>query len=85
MEDRRNVGESSCNSGVGTDRRVQSLMFMVMMMMLLETPNICRMFTHRQGKGLHRGRTDAVYERKVTRGKFKIVKRIYVAGMKLNI
>ena len=30
MEDRRNVGESSCNSGDGTDQRVQSLMFMMM-------------------------------------------------------
>jgi hypothetical protein len=32
LEDRRNVGESSCNSGDATDRRVQSLMFMMMMM-----------------------------------------------------
>ena len=32
LEDRRNVGESSCNSGDGTDQRVQSLMFMMMMM-----------------------------------------------------
>ena len=31
LEDRRSVGTSSCNSGDGTDRRVQSLMFMVMM------------------------------------------------------
>ena len=30
-EDRRNVGESSCNFGDGTDQRVQSLMFMMMM------------------------------------------------------
>ena len=29
MEDRRNVGESSCKSGDGTDQRVQSLMFMI--------------------------------------------------------
>ena len=35
MEDRRNVGESSCNSGDGTDQRVQSLMFMMMMMMMM--------------------------------------------------
>jgi hypothetical protein len=35
MEDRRNVGGSSCNSGDGTDQRVQSLMFMMMMMMIL--------------------------------------------------
>jgi hypothetical protein len=32
LEDRRSVGASSCNCGDGTDRRVQSLMFMVMMM-----------------------------------------------------
>ena len=32
LEDRRNVGESSCNFGDGTDQRVQSLMFMIMMM-----------------------------------------------------
>jgi len=29
LEDRRNVGESSCNFGDGTDQRVQSLMFMI--------------------------------------------------------
>ena len=34
LEDRRNVGESSCNFGDGTDQRVQSLMFMIMMMMM---------------------------------------------------
>jgi len=27
----KNVGESTCNSGDGTDQRVQSLMFMMMM------------------------------------------------------
>jgi hypothetical protein len=31
LEDRRNVGKSSCMSGDGTDQRVQSLMFMMMM------------------------------------------------------
>ena len=31
LEDRRSVGESSCDCGDGTDQRVQSLMFMVMM------------------------------------------------------
>jgi len=30
LEDRRNVGENGCNSGDGTDQRVQSLMFMMM-------------------------------------------------------
>ena len=30
LEDRRNVGESSCNFGGGTGQRVQSLMFMMM-------------------------------------------------------
>ena len=34
LEDRRNVGESSCNCGDGTDQRVQSFMFMMMMMMI---------------------------------------------------
>ena len=33
LEDRRNVGESSCNSGDRTDQRVQSLMFKMTMMM----------------------------------------------------
>jgi hypothetical protein len=32
LEDRRNVGESRCNSGDGTDLRVQSLMFTMMIM-----------------------------------------------------
>jgi hypothetical protein len=31
LEGRRNVGGSSCNSGDGTDHRVQSLMFIMMM------------------------------------------------------
>jgi len=30
LEDRRNAGESSCNFGDGTDQRVQSLVFMMM-------------------------------------------------------
>ena len=37
LEDRRNVGQSSCNFGGGTDRRVQSLMFMMMMMMMMRS------------------------------------------------
>jgi len=32
LEDRRSVGASSCNCGDGTDRRFQSLMFMMMVM-----------------------------------------------------
>jgi len=32
LEDRRNVGENSCNSGDETDQRAQSLMFMMMVM-----------------------------------------------------
>jgi len=32
LEDRRDVGENSCNSGDGMDQRLQSLMFMMMMM-----------------------------------------------------
>ena len=31
LDDRRNVGESSCNCGDGTDQRVQSLMFVMAM------------------------------------------------------
>jgi hypothetical protein len=31
LEDRRNVGESSCNCGDGTDQRLQSFVFMMMM------------------------------------------------------
>jgi CRISPR/Cas system-associated endoribonuclease Cas2 len=31
LENRKNVGENSCNSGDGTDQRVQSSMFMMMM------------------------------------------------------
>jgi len=31
LEDRRNVDENSCNSGDGTDQRVQPLMFMMTM------------------------------------------------------
>jgi len=30
LEDQRNVGESSCNCGDGTDQRVQFLMMMMM-------------------------------------------------------
>jgi len=37
LEDRRNVGDSSCNFGDGTDQRVQSSMFM--MMTLLDYTN----------------------------------------------
>jgi len=33
LEDRRSVGASSCNCGDGTDQRVQSVKFMMMMMM----------------------------------------------------
>jgi hypothetical protein len=35
LEDRRNLGESSCDSEDGTNQRVQSLMFMMMMMMMM--------------------------------------------------
>ena len=34
LEDQRSVEESCCNFGDGTDQRVQSLMFMMMMMKL---------------------------------------------------
>jgi hypothetical protein len=39
LEDQRNVGKNSCNSGDGTDQRVQSLMFMMMMMMTIYRKN----------------------------------------------
>jgi hypothetical protein len=35
LEDRRNFGESSCNSGDVTDQRVQSLMLRMMMMIMM--------------------------------------------------
>jgi hypothetical protein len=41
LEDRRNVGGSSCNCGDGTDQRVQSLMFMMMMTFYSITYNDC--------------------------------------------
>jgi len=34
MEDRRNVGESSCIFADGTDQRVQSLMFRMMIVIV---------------------------------------------------
>ena len=40
LEDQRNGGESSCNSGDGTDQRVQSLMFMMMMMKSIYYMNV---------------------------------------------
>ena len=48
LEDRRNVGESSCNSGDGTDQRVQSLMFMMMVMVpwLLSEPWFWSLCSH---------------------------------------
>jgi hypothetical protein len=39
LEDRRNVGESSFNSGDGTDQRVQYLMFMMIMMRTPAVPD----------------------------------------------
>ena len=38
LEDRRSVGASSCNSGDGTDQRVQSLMFMMIMIKITRAP-----------------------------------------------
>ena len=37
LEDRRSVGESSCNCGDGTEQRVRSLVFMVKMMMMISS------------------------------------------------
>jgi ABC-type Na+ efflux pump permease subunit len=44
LEDRRSVGEGSCDCGDGTDRGVHSLMFMMMMMvmmMMMMMMNLC--------------------------------------------
>jgi len=35
LEDRRNVCESSCNSGDGTDQRVQCLMFIIIIIIII--------------------------------------------------
>ena len=35
MEDRRTVGAISCNSGDGTDRRGQSLMFIIIIIIII--------------------------------------------------
>ena len=40
LEDRRNIGENSCNSGDGTDQSVQSWMFMMMIVYLHEVVNL---------------------------------------------
>ena len=42
LEDLRSVGSSSCNCGDGTDQRIQSLMFMMMMTVVLETSGITK-------------------------------------------
>ena len=46
LEDRRNVGENSSKSGDGTDQRVQSLMFMMIVMMIyhLKGSNLFSLF-----------------------------------------
>jgi len=49
LEDRRNVGESSCNFGDGTDHRVQSLMLMMMMMPLIYEINLAGRLRRRHG------------------------------------
>jgi len=43
LEDQRYVGWRSCNSGDGTDQRVQSLMFMMMIMLLLARVQLPRL------------------------------------------
>ena len=42
LEDRRNVGESSCKFGDGIDQRAQSLMFMMMMMMMRSVRKVAK-------------------------------------------
>ena len=49
LEDRRSVGASSCNSGDGTDQRVQPLMFM--MMMVIKNKHL--FYTNNQTHSIH--------------------------------
>jgi hypothetical protein len=48
LENQRNVGESSCNSGDGTDQRVQSLMFMMMMIKIVYFCHLLFVFLSRK-------------------------------------
>ena len=47
LEDRRSVGMSSCNSVDATGQRVQSLMFMMMMIMVISYPSFSTMTSSR--------------------------------------
>ena len=53
MDDLKNVGESNYNPGVGTDQRVQSLVFIIIIIIIealndLYSPNIVRMIKSRK-------------------------------------
>ena len=62
LEDRRNAGESTCNFGEGMDQRVQSLMFMMMMINRL---NWKRVFLNssRQTSGISAAQTEYMSSR----------------------
>jgi len=61
LEDRRNIGESSCNFGDGTDQRVQSLMFIMMMMMMMMMMFTAEVTAHDQYCGHQLLRTKEPY------------------------
>jgi hypothetical protein len=44
LEDRRNIGESNCNSGDGMGQMAQPLMFMMMMMIMMMKNTRARAF-----------------------------------------
>ena len=44
LDDLKNAGDSRCNPGVGTDQRVQSLMFMMMMKKNITCIQLVRLF-----------------------------------------
>jgi len=50
---RRNVGESSCNSGDGTDQRVQSLMFIMTVLSSLRQNRVHCRFLHTSVKQIN--------------------------------
>ena len=52
LEDWRSVGASSCNSGDGTDQRVQSLMFMMMISFLIESGDVAYLLLYRMASCL---------------------------------
>ena len=59
MEDQRNVGESSCNFGDGTDQNLQSLIFMMMMMMKFNVAHVLSYWTVGYSFGIRAGQKKA--------------------------